>query len=177
MRLKIFSSILILIIAVAGYGVQTETEWVKLSPSGGGFSVLLPHEPKFEHVTDPANNINNYRYSDIEEGYGFICEYFDIPGSGADTQVLLDAIRDGVIRGANATKLSEEKIALDGYPGRELELSVPVSGQDVPVRARIILVGNRVYCLSFLHMKGMDALRVADLGKKFFSSFKLIPRS
>src|SRR5512141_3073135 len=65
--------------------VQTESPWIKFSSPEGRFSVLLPHEPKFESVaaTD-SSGITNYRYSDIESGYGFICEYFDVESTGAD---------------------------------------------------------------------------------------------
>jgi hypothetical protein len=160
----------------AGNEFQTQTEWIKFTSPEGRFSILLQHEPKFETVnaTD-TSGITNYRYSDLESGYGFICEYFDVASTGA-VQDFLDVTRDGIIRGAGATKVGEEKISLNSYPGRELQMSFKVNeGTEIAARTRIYLVNKRLYSLTFLHVKSMDALLASDLGKKFFSSFELKP--
>ena len=96
---------------------QTETRWIKFTSPEGRFSVLLQQEPKFEPVSaTDSGEVTNYRYSDLESGYGFICEYFDVASTSADSQAFLDVTRDGIIRGAGATKVSEEKISLNSYP-------------------------------------------------------------
>lgn len=195
MRKTILAACLILISVSIGYGsqpnahgirpnnatgpavneFQTQTEWIKFTSPEGRFSVLLQHEPKFESVkATKSNEITNYRYSDLESGYGFICEYFDVASTGADVQAFLDITRDGIIRGAGATKVSEEKIGLNNYPGRELGMAFTVNeGTEITARTRIYLVDKRVYSLTFLHVKSMDALLASDTGKKFFSSFEL----
>jgi hypothetical protein len=193
MRNTIVVAFLILISAPIGYGgqpypnahvnradafaFQTETGWIKFTSPEGRFSVLLQQEPKFEPVSaTDSGEVTNYRYSDLESGYGFICEYFDVASTSADSQGFLDVTRDGIIRGAGATKVSEEKISLNSYPGRELGLAFTVNnGTEITARTRIYLVGNRVYSLTFLHLKSMDASLAADIGKKFFSSFELKP--
>jgi hypothetical protein len=193
MRNSTLAAFLILISAPLGYGgqpyayarakladapaVQTETEWTKFTSPAGRFSVLLPHEPKFETVAaSDTSGITNYRYSDLERGYGFICEYFDVDSTGADLQSFLDLTRDGVIRGAGATKIGEEKISLNSYPGRELQMAFTVNeGTEITARTRIYVVDKRLYSLSFLYVKSMDAALVADIGKRFFSSFELKP--
>src|SRR6267143_1058330 len=159
------------------YALQTETEWIKFTSPEGRFSVLLQHEPKFEPVSaTDSGAVTNYRYSDLESGYGFICEYFDVASTGADLQDFLDVTRDGIIRGAGATKVSEEKISLNSYPGRELGLAFNVNnGIEIAARIRNYLGGNRVYSLTFLHLKTMDASLADDIGKKFFASFELKP--
>lgn len=193
MRNKTLALCLLLISAPIGYArspfvsgqlnrdddatVQTATAWIKFSSPEGRFSVLLPREPKFESVAaSDTSGITNYRYSDIESGYGFICEYFDVESTGADLQHFLDVTRDGIINGAGATKLGEEKISLNTYPGRELQLALKVNeGTEITGLSRIYLVDKRLYSLTFLHLKSMDATAAADLGKKFFSSFELKP--
>jgi hypothetical protein len=191
MRNRILAAILSLIAGSYGFAVQpyanaqatrtdaaaaqTETAWIKFSSPEGRFSVLLPHEPKFESVAaTESSGVTNYRYSDIESGYGFICEYFDVESTGADVQHFLDVTRDGIISGAGATKVGEEKISLNTYPGRELQLALKVNdGIEITGLNRIYLVDKRLYSLTFLHLKSMDAAVAADLGKKFFSSFEL----
>lgn len=191
MRNKTLALCLLLMSAPIGYGkpplvagqlnrnddvaVQTETPWIKFSSPEGRFSVLLPHEPKFESVAaSDTSGITNYRYSDLENGHGFICEYFDVESTGADLQHFLDVTRDGIVSGANATKLGEEKITLNTYPGRELQLLLKVNeGVEITGLTRIYLVDKRLYSVTFLHLKTMDATAAADLGRKFFSSFEL----
>ena len=174
MRKTTFASFLILISATLAYGIQADTEWIKFTSPEGRFSVLLPHEPKFEAITDPGiKEVANYRYTELETGYGFICEYYDVTSTGADLESFLDITRDGILRGAGATKVGEEKISLDGYPGRELELSVPVeNGAGVNVLTRIFIVGKRIYSLSYLRAKDMDPKVAAETAAKFFSSFQ-----
>jgi hypothetical protein len=191
MRHTMFVATLVLISAPIGYGVQpypyahvtradtysfqTEKEWIKFTSPEGRFSVLLQQQPKFETVNaTETNEITNYRYSDLESGYGFICEYFDVKSTGDSVESFLDVTRDGIIRGAGATKLGEEKISLNSYPGRELQLAFTVNnGTEITARTRIYLVDKRLYSLTFLHLKTMDALRASDIGKKFFSSFEV----
>jgi hypothetical protein len=179
----------ILINASIGYGVQpypnahvntaypfqTETQWIKFTSPEGRFAVLLPHEPKFETVNaTESNEVTNYRYSDLESGYGFICEYFDVKSTGDTLESFLDTTRDGIIRGAGATKTGEEKISMNSYPGRELQLAFTVNnGTEIAAQTRIFIVEKRLYSITFLHLKSMDALIASDLGKKFFSSFEL----
>jgi len=65
---------------------------------------------------------------------------------------------------------------MNGYPGREMKLAFTVNnGTEITAQNRIFVVDKRVYSLTFLHLKNMDALLTADMGKKFFSSFELKP--
>lgn len=175
MSIKTFATVLVLISATLAYGIQGE--WIKFTSPEGRFSVLLPHEPKFELITDPEiKEVANYRYTELETGYGFICEYFDVTSTGTDLDVFLDATRDGIIRGAGATKVGEEKISLDGYPGRELELAITVPNRsEMSGRTRIYIVGKRLYSLTYLHVKDLDSKVNSENAAKFFSSFKLTP--
>ena len=159
----------------AGNELYTQTDWIKFNSPEGRFSVLLPHEPKFESVAaTETSGITNYRYSDIESGYGFICEYFDVPSAGDDVQSFLDTTRDGILKGAGATKVSEEKISLNSYPGRELQMSFTLKeGTEIIARTRIYLVDKRLYSITLMHVKSMDAALVADYAKKFFASFEV----
>ena len=159
----------------AGNELYTQTDWIKFNSPEGRFSVLLPHEPKFESVAaTETSGITNYRYSDIESGYGFICEYFDVPSAGDDVQSFLDTTRDGILKGAGATKVSEEKISLNSYPGRELQMSFTLKeGTEIIARTRIYLVDKRLYSITFMNVKSMDSALVADYAKKFFASFEV----
>ncbi|HCX31296.1 MAG TPA: hypothetical protein DHU55_16240 [Blastocatellia bacterium] len=177
MHTKILAACLILISSALAYGFQANQEWIKFTSPEGRFSVSLPHEPKLETISDPeTKNLVNYRYTDLETGYAFICEYFDIPNPRPDLDESLNVTRDGIVRGAGATLVREEKISLYGYPGRELDLSLTVnSGTIMSARTRIYIVGSRVYSLTYVRVKDMDSTLAADIATKFFSSFKVTP--
>ena len=174
---KIFISLLIMVSSLLAHGTGLQDNWIKFSSPEGGFSVLLRDEPKFQHDTDPESKLDIYRYSDLEIGYGFVCEYFDNTEMNKDLQVELDLVVNGIIKGAKATKLSDERITYEGYPGRDVELSVPGTKDDIPLQMRVLLVGKRVYVLSYIHLKWLDPTRAVNLGKRFFSSFHLTART
>ncbi|HEX9423311.1 MAG TPA: hypothetical protein VF899_08715 [Pyrinomonadaceae bacterium] len=178
MRKRTFATFLMLVSCALAYGIQAETEWIKFTSAEGQFSVLLPHKPKFEAITDPSiKELTNYRYTELEKGYGFICEYYDLPSTGADLQSFLDDTRDGIIRGAGATKVGEEKITLDGYPGRELELAFRVNDEvEMTALTRIYVVGKRLYSLTYVRAKDLDPRFASETAAKFFSSFTVTPR-
>ena len=176
MSTKTLATFLILLSTTLAYGTQTKTEWIRFTSPEGRFSVLLPHEPKFEAViTDPqVKEVTNYRYTELEDGYGFICEYYDVSSTGADLEAFLDVTRDGIIRGAAATKVGEDKINLGDYPGRELALAFTVNNAtNITARTRIFIVGKRLYSLTYMHLKDADTKLALETGTKFFSSFKI----
>jgi hypothetical protein len=65
-------------------------------------------------------------------------------------QVILDESRDGGVSNSGGKLLSEKKIALDGYPGREIAIALHAE-QHPPTkaRARFYLVENRLYTVIF----------------------------
>ena len=60
--------------------------------------------------------------------------------------------------------LTEEKISLNGYPGRMITLSLLANGHEVTGESRIFVVGKRVYSLSFLRLKDATIPDSEDAG-------------
>jgi len=176
MRKRILPTILILISATIAYGSQAETEWVKFTSPEGRFSLLVPNQPKLEVVTDPTNEkLTHNRFSEFEDGYAFVMEYFENI-SITDPEKYLNEARDGIVGAVNGTLQRETKISLEGHPGRELELSLNISnGATVLGRTRIYAVGSSFYTMSYLWRKDMDSTLASKIGEKYFSSIKLTP--
>ena len=165
--------VLLLLLNAFAYGVQTGDEWVTVKSVDGSFSMSLPHQPKYEEIPVEGRALPNHRYLDVESGYGFLCEYFDADPDSEKLDTKLNIFRDGVLQGAGANKLSEKNIDLAGNAGRELDMSLdPKSG--MIATARIFIVGNRYYSLTFVRRKELDQKVEANLADKFFSSFKLL---
>jgi hypothetical protein len=174
MRKTTFATLLILISATLAYGFQSDTEWVKFTSPEGRFSLLLPQAPKLEVVTDPTNEkLTHNRFSEFEDGYAFVIEYFDnvpIP----DPEKYLDGAREGILGAIHGSLIRETKISLDGYPGRELELSLTASnGTIVSGRTRIYVVGSSLCSMSYVWRNDIDATQASKIGEKYFSSIKI----
>jgi hypothetical protein len=72
-------------------------------------------------------------------------DYPEFVVSSSDVGNMLDGARDGAVSNVGGTLLSENQIRLQGYPGRELWIEADVDGQEGLARARIFLVGRRMY--------------------------------
>ena len=174
MIIKTFATLLLLISVVTAYGTQQETDWVKFTSPKGLFSLLAPHELKLQAPTDPSTEkLAHSRFNDFEDGYGFVIEYFENL-SISDPEKYLDVTRDQVVQELKGTLTAQDNISLDGYPGREIALSITTAnGSVVLVRTRIYAVGTSMFSISYVWRKDMDSAVAAKTGEKFFSSVKI----
>lgn len=173
---KTLGALLLLISAATAYGIQRDTEWVKFTSPKGLFSLMTPHELKLEAPTDPnAENSTHSRFNDFEDEYGFVAEYFE-GLTIEDSEKYLDATRDQVVRELKGTLSAQNSVTLDGYPGREIALSIiTANGAVVLVRTRMYAVGTSMFSISYVWRKDMDSAVAAKVGEKFFSSVKVKP--
>jgi len=89
----------------------------------------------------------------------------------SDPEKILDGSRDGAVRNANGKLVLENKISLDGNPGRELVIDAKgKGGQDATMKARVFLVKNRLYQVMVVAPKGQVSGAEID---DFLKSFKL----
>jgi hypothetical protein len=124
---------------------QKPAELQSFSSTEGGFSILLPGTPKYDATTvDSAVGplvIHSYMVEDAGMAYGVI--YTDYPDfvRDADPEDILDGGRDGAVAKIKGTLVSEDRITLGGYPGRDITIT---SGQ-MGVRTKICLADTRMY--------------------------------
>ena len=164
--------------------------WKVISPAGAGFSVALPGAPdrKQEAVASIAGEVPAVRY---EAGAGpalYAVGYIEYPAAATrDPKRLLDATRDAIVAQSKGDLLSQRRVTLGRYPGRDFEAAIPlprpaVAGdakseepkKDQPgtgrLRCRIYLVGRRVYQLTAAGPRGAEDEEQIE---EFFKSFKL----
>ena len=178
MTRKTLATLLLLLFSVAtAYGIQGETDWVKFTSPKGLFSLQSPHEPKLEEPADSKpEEPPHSRFNDFGDGYGFVIEYFEGLTVG-DPEKYLDATRDAVVNTVKGTLTGQDKITLDGYPGREVSLSITgANGTVVLVRTRIYVVGTSMFSLSYIWRKDGDPAVRAKMGERYFSSVKIKPK-
>ena len=150
---------------------QSHDTWHKFKSDAGRFSVDIPCVPKIE--TEDIKGIDGtsqqvYHGCNGDGGY-FIVSYVDLDIS-AGSKSVLDKYLDGIIKGAEATLVSDTPISLQSYPGRTVITSGRVGEADVLYNWRIYLVGKRVYGVGVATLKEKGGS--PDINK-FLSSFAI----
>ena len=143
-------------------------EWQKFTSTKGGFSVLMPAVPT--ETVKPGNPQEGKGESHqfllgLENENVYMVEYIEFPNLPSQlmpSQIdeFLNAFRDGAVK--NNRLLKEQSIALDGYPGREIE--VETSNQIIKIRA--YWTHSRLYALAVVAAK--------EEADRFFNSFRLV---
>jgi hypothetical protein len=139
-----------------------EDKWIRFSPTGSGFEIMIPSEPT-EKVETRAN-YTTHMYSSTKGRTVFLISYSDyttIP------EKALEANRDDFNKQMQATLLSSRNVELDGKTG--LEFTSEISAANV--KSRIFLIGNRLYQIAALVFKDTQDDKNVD---RFFQSFAFL---
>lgn len=176
MRKKVFIfAVLALIFNAIGCGQKAE--WKEFSSDAGNFSVQMPGTPV--EKTEPVNveklgTINMVTYTLEQKDGVYMAVYNDYPyGLFEQTTPdnVLDGARNGAVRKVQDGKLvSEQKIELDGNPGRDIVAEGTQQNTAFVIKARIYLVKYRLYQAMAITLK--DQTSSIDAAK-FLNSFKL----
>lgn len=140
---------------------------------GGRFSILFPKDPKEEKQTTDTDvgSIDSYSFTVEDKSIVYMVTYNDYPADAmisADVDTVLDGARDGALNSTNSKLISETKIQIDGYSGREIKAQT--SKDNMIIVSRIYLVKNRLYqILALATHENCDNSSYI----KFFNSFKL----
>jgi hypothetical protein len=154
-------------------------DWRPFESEPGRFRVSLPDRPEHEDLDVEGADGPFVVHEDVTAapGVDYRVSYFDFPEhvedvKPADVPRLLDATRNGSLKKVGGELSSERDIRLDGHPGREFEYRWTI--EDEPphrARARIFLVGRRMYKLLYLAEEEFFEAPDCD---RFFRSFGLI---
>jgi hypothetical protein len=169
----IFTILFVCCIATA---FQTQSTWTTFESPEGRFSIVLPSQPKIEtrEVDSALGKLTMYSYSSSNNVGHYMVSFGDYPKEATDDaqrEAQLDGVRGGVLKGLQAEILSENKITLNGYPGREFKAKRTVDGVEVVFNWKILLVGRRLYQVAAV-TSSADS-NSPDIAK-FASSFHLL---
>jgi|GEM_PF-643709 len=156
---------------------STSDQWQTFSSKEGGFSLLLPGQPKEQRqpINTATGSVDAIMYITEVGNTAFGAGFSDFPGSASnvDPQQVLAGARDGAAKNVNGTVVDEKPIELAGHPGLEIAVEIPAAAA-VPggamYRGRIYLVGNRLYQVIYVALKNDDK---PDEYHKLFDSFQL----
>ncbi|HLX60266.1 MAG TPA: hypothetical protein VKX17_03180 [Planctomycetota bacterium] len=160
---------LVLVAAAMALGAE------EFKSEAGGFAILAPVELKEQTTSvDSVNGkIDTHMFQGDKNGKRYVVGYTDYPADlikqeGADK--LLDLARDGAAKSLNGKVANESKIALDGNPGRELDLDAKQDNADTKYKMRLYMAGNRLYQIVIAAQAGKAAPEEVN---DFLNSFKL----
>ena len=142
--------LLIVFIKTAALGQPQADKWEKFSSPEGKFNILTPSKPKLDvkDVESAQGTLKLYFYGASGTAGFFAASYGDytLEAKTADEKAtVLDGVRNGINKGINGKLVSERKISLYGYPGREIVIDAKLQDTDVIFKWRIFLMGKRLY--------------------------------
>jgi hypothetical protein len=171
MTKKILAVLSIVLLAALNARAQTPDGWVKFSPAGSPFTVMLPSEPKESKQTaeSPNGPYTTYLFTSVTNDHEiYLVGWVDYdPKFNFGVQAELEANRDNFVNNVKAKLLSTTPIKLGTHPG--IEFRAELEGK-ADIVSRVYIVGRRPYQLITVTPTGLDSS--ADR-KRFFSSFKL----
>jgi hypothetical protein len=162
MRKRLYVSLIFILILATSLKAQSG-EWVKLSPPGGGFTIMLPG--RTEEEVQPGDDFTFHSFGVRTDKGVYIIGYGDYAARiKLDPPRELDANRESFLKGLNARLIASKKVTLDGHDGLEF------TGESSQffLKSRVYLIGNRVYQLSVAIETGKDD---TDNVNRFFASF------
>lgn len=171
MTKKIPAVLSLVLLAALTASAQAPADWVKFSPPGSPFTVLMPVEPKGQPKSTGENNNGPYTttvyMSTSSDRELYVVGWVEYePARKFDAQAELEANRDTFVKNLKAKLLGTTPIKLGPYPG--IEFKAELAGQ-ADIVSRVYAVGQRAYMLAAVTPAGRDASANRE---RFLSSFQ-----
>lgn len=157
-------------------GFQT-SDWEKFNSTAGNFSILLPKQPKEEKKTTatPYPSYTSTMYTANVAGHLYLVGWVDYePSFVFNTDKELEANRDNFVKAVKGKLLTSNKITLGAYRGLDYTGEFLAGDRQFLFKAQVFIVGKRPYLLTYVFPQGQES--IPD-GNRFFSSFRIAPRS
>ena len=175
LKKTIATPIIVLFLSAFAFGFQLPSDWVSFKSAEGRFSVGMPKTPTpaVKDVDSALGKLQLYSFTASSSTTFYLACYGDYPTEpGSDRQtVVLDLVRDGVVKGIEGEFIAEKVISIDGHPGREFTAQKALDGVENIFTWRVYLVGRRLY-----QVAAVTAASSANSPEiqKFLNSFRLM---
>jgi hypothetical protein len=143
-----FAPVLVLLVTALAPGAE-EPKGGPFRSKEGKFSVALPDKPteKTNKVKLDAGEVELHLFSVAQKDHAYVVTYNDFPkpAVGDDRDKFLTGVVERNVASLKGKLASDVKVALGKakHPGREIRVEIP--DQKRLYRARLFLVGDRLY--------------------------------
>ena len=166
----------LLLVCAALLACTPELDWRELSVPEGRFIVLLPGKARREarvlNTAAGALTMTMYAFS-LKQGTMGVA-YTDYPAAALAPEhrrEQVDAARDALLHNIHGGVRLEENVGIAGFPGRQVYAEGRAGAEGALLKARFVVVGNRLYQIAYAGAK--DGVAMADVDM-FLSSFRLL---
>lgn len=161
--LKSFA-ITVLLLTFVQIASASQTEWIKVAPIGGDFSLMMPAKP--EEEVQPGDDLTTHLFSLTTENALYLAAYGDYaPSVRFNVDEELTANRDRFLKGLNATLTSTKPLTIDGRKGIEFT----GESDEATFQSRLFIFGIRFYQIAVAVFRGKDNTANSN---RFFASFE-----
>jgi hypothetical protein len=156
-------------------GAWPESSWREVSSKEGGFSALMPDEPKTNVIYTETRKGGLYTHTvsaSDEEWNEYLVSWTVYPQDSIEakaTENTFRRMRDALVAFKEGKLLSDTPLTLEGHPARAFTFETK-DGQLTSVR--FYFVGRRIYEVMARMRNGTKNARDAE---RFQHSFKLLP--
>lgn len=150
-----------------------DAEWKEYAISTGAYAISMPTAPVIEkHVVDTDSGLIDTHIVLAKTGpsvaYAVVyCEYPQDALFCMAPEKYLNTASDQMVRKMNGDLISESQILLDGFPGKEIKMTIP----NGILHLKLYAVGKRSYQIYAVALN--DSASHAD-ALKFLTSFRLL---
>ena len=139
------------------------TDWVKVAPVGGGFSVMMPGKP--EEEVKPGKDFTSHLFTVTTDKAVYLAAFAEYaPNIKLNVSGELAANRDNFLKALNAKLIDSKEISMDGHTGLEFT----GESDQASFKSRVFLFGNRIHQIGVAVFKGKEEAANVD---RFFGSF------
>ena len=139
------------------------TDWVRVAPVGGGFSVMMPGKP--EEEVKPGEDFTSHLFTITTDKAIYLVGYGDyVTNIKLNVSGELVANRDNFLKALDAKLIESKEISMDGHTGLEFT----GESEQASFKSRVYLFGNRIHQIGVAVFKGKDDTANVD---RFFGSF------
>ena len=159
-NILVFVSLLSFVQAASG----SQSDWMKVSPLGAGFSVLMPAKP--EEEVQPGDDLTTHLFSVTTDDALYLVAYGDYaPSVHFNVDDELVANRDRFLKGLDATLKNTKPLTIDGRKGIEF------TGESAQAafKSRVFIFGTRFYQIAVAIFRGRED---TENSNRFFTSFE-----
>jgi hypothetical protein len=163
--LKRTAALALLFCFAPGIESSQGSDWIKVAPVGGGFSVMMPAKP--EEEVRPGDDFTTHLFSVTTDNALYFVAYGDYaPSVRVNVDEELAANRDRFLNGLNATLTNTKQLTLAGRKGIEFT----GENDQASFKSRVFIFGVRFHQIAVAVFKGKND---TENSNRFFASFEL----